>query len=85
MKNVSYRFDPPLCIPPKGTAELRVADPAAADMHFLKRPQFIHVAVKDECKVTLADGLYEQDEKEPNLYRLKQGSAYQPNHLGGLS
>jgi hypothetical protein len=78
MKSFSYRFDPPLCIPPQCTATI---EPDNADVILdmvTKQPKFIRLVLKDASEATLADGLYERDEKEPDLYRLKEGTAYKP-------
>lgn len=76
MKSISYRFDPPLCIPPQCTAMI---EPDNSDVFFdmvTKQPRFIRFFLKDKAEAILADGLYEQDEKEPDLYRLKEWTAY---------
>jgi len=74
---VSYRFDPPLCIPPQCTALIEPDNGDLLDEMATKQPKFIRLVLRDDQNETiLANGLYEQDKKECDLYRLKEGTAF---------
>jgi len=63
---VTYEFDPPVAIPPHGTAEINGG------------LEFCTVTVKDSSGSCLAFGRYQRVRSSPNKYKLISGTAYTP-------
>lgn len=73
-----FQFDPPLCIPGKGGADVLGTTPLWEGV----RPDTVQVIVYDKEKHVLADGIYRYVSGSDGLYRLESGTAYLPAESG---
>lgn len=65
MSDVTYKFDPPLCIPPMSQASIAP----------IARGRALRVVVADAIGTRIAEGVYRRDPTRGGVYVLVEGTA----------